>query len=172
MAEARVVPEIEFNEAVRRAGNKAEVMFALAAEAVGRIATLPGHGAARILVDRLGGRRFYAPGLARRLPEFLPTPLREGRRRSCYRLQGAARGALLEFAIGGEARAFPCALASILAKYARELLVERLNAHFARRAPGLRPTAGYVQDGRRFLEDLRHALPAEEVPLHLLVRSR
>lgn len=171
-AEVRVVPEIEFNRAVRAAGNKADVIFALAAQAVSRLAGLPRPGEATILVDRLGGRRFYAPGLASHLPEFLPTPIREGKRRSTYLLHGAARGARLEFAVGGEERSFACAIASILAKYARELLVEQLNAYYRARAPGLRPTAGYVLDGRRFLAELREALPEAEVPLDLLVRVR
>ena len=46
------------------------------------------------------------------------------------------------------------ALASMAAKYLRELFMEGLNAFFAARVEGLRPTAGYYGDGTRFLEEV------------------
>ncbi len=171
-AGVRAIPEAEFNAGVTRTGNKADFHVGLVAEVLAHLATLPRRGDGRILVDRLGGRRFYGGPLASLLPEFLPTPLREDPARSEYLLHGAAAGALLSFRVGGERASFACALGSVLAKYARELLVERLNAFFLDRLPGLRPTAGYVTDGRRFLEEVRRRLDPEEVPLDLLVRVR
>jgi hypothetical protein len=40
------------------------------------------------------------------------------------------------------------------AKLVRELLVARLNAYWSARCVELKPTAGYAQDGARFLRDL------------------
>ncbi|HET6201733.1 MAG TPA: hypothetical protein VFI25_02895 [Planctomycetota bacterium] len=170
VAGVRVVPERAFNEGVRRHGNKASFHLDLVVDLLRHLATLPRRGEGTILVDRLGGRRFYR--LEALLPEFLPTPLREEPARSEYLLHGEARGARLSFCVGGEHLSFPCALASVLAKYAREILVERLNAHFLALLPGLRRTAGYFEDGWRFLGDLRRRLAPEEVPLDLLVRLR
>ena len=63
-------------------------------------------------------------------------------------------------------------LASMLAKYLREAFMERFNAYFASLAPGVPPTAGYVEDGRRWLEATRAARSARGVPDSELVRRR
>ena len=66
--------------------------------------------------------------------------------------------------IGAEALAFEVALASMLAKYLRELFVEALNRWFVARVPHLTRTAGYYTDGLRFLGDLERegALSSDE----------
>ena len=50
--------------------------------------------------------------------------------------------------------------------------MQDLNAYFKSHMPALKPTKGYVQDGRRFLEDTRDLRAALSVPEELLVRSR
>jgi hypothetical protein len=57
------------------------------------------------------------------------------------------------------------------AKYLRELRMARLNAFFAERLPGLAPTAGYVQDGRRFLAEIEPLLASAGVQRDALVRA-
>jgi ribonuclease HII len=42
------------------------------------------------------------------------------------------------------------ALASMVSKYLREVLMERFNRFWQERVPGLRPTAGYPSDAARF----------------------
>jgi hypothetical protein len=71
-----------------------------------------------------------------------------------------------------EDHAFTVALASCLAKYVRELMVERINAWFVERLPSLRGTAGYYKDGVRFLGDVGAVIDAPGFPRHLLVRDR
>ena len=44
------------------------------------------------------------------------------------------------------------------AKYVRELFMQSLNEFFAARVEGLKPTAGYYTDGRRFVEDVGEVL--------------
>jgi hypothetical protein len=39
-------------------------------------------------------------------------------------------------------------------KYLRELLMTRFRSFWLARAPEVKPTAGYFQDGRRFLRDI------------------
>ena len=68
--------------------------------------------------------------------------------------------------------AFPTALASCAAKYFRELMLRPLNRWFAERVPGLRPTAGYYSDGRRFLADVGAIVEARGFPRARLIRSR
>ena len=78
----------------------------------------------------------------------------------------------LVFREKGDVHSFPVALASCLAKYARELVMDAFNAHFHARAPGLAPTAGYTTDGRRWLAEAREVLRAERLPQDVLVRAR
>ena len=67
---------------------------------------------------------------------------------------------------------FCTSLASMVCKYVRELLMERLNSFFAGLSPGLKPTAGYPRDAARFLREteiLRSRLGVSE---ESLVRRR
>ena len=60
----------------------------------------------------------------------------------------------VSFETGAEQKHLPVALASMIAKYVRELLMARLNRFFCGHLPELKPTAGYVQDGRRYLAEI------------------
>ena len=71
-----------------------------------------------------------------------------------------------------EDRWFAVALASCLAKYARELCMDSFNDYFCELQPDLRPTAGYTTDGRRWLRDARAALRGAGIERGELVRSR
>ncbi len=48
----------------------------------------------------------------------------------------------------------PVALASMIAKYVRDLMMLRMNRFFGSRMPELKPTAGYVTDARRYLDQI------------------
>ena len=54
-----------------------------------------------------------------------------------------------------EAQCMPVALASMLSKYLRESLMRRFNSFWKAHLPELVPTAGYYNDGLRFLEDIK-----------------
>ena len=68
----------------------------------------------------------------------------------------------IEFCVGGESRA-PVALASMAAKYVRELSMQAFNAFWADRLPGLRPTAGYPTDALRWRHDAATAIEQAHV---------
>jgi len=57
---------------------------------------------------------------------------------------------------------FPVALASMAAKLVRELMMMRFNRYWQTRNPGLKPTAGYVQDARRWLGDMEGVITNDE----------
>jgi hypothetical protein len=78
----------------------------------------------------------------------------------------------LRFEVGADERHLAVSLASMVSKYVRELLMERVNRYFATKSPELKPTAGYWKDGLRFLEDVRRQLPDFEIDQHRLVRCR
>lgn len=56
----------------------------------------------------------------------------------------------------------PVALASMIAKYVRELAMHRFNRYWSKRMPELKPTAGYTLDARRWLADAAQVITKEE----------
>lgn len=116
-------------------------------------------------VDRHGGRLFYAQTLADRLPGWQVLPVVESAERSVYRLEpgdDAHAPILLRVSAGADTSSMPVALASMSAKLVREVLMSWFNAYWSARLPELRPTAGYRQDGWRWLEDASKIIPPEE----------
>lgn len=130
-----------------------------------------------VVVDKQGGRNDYLAFLARLFPDTWPEELEAGRERSRYRLRtgpgdkdGPVRPAEIVFQAKADRLSFPTAAASLAAKYLRERAMSNLNAWFGARVPGLKPTAGYPQDAKRWLSDV--ADRADELRLDLLVRKR
>ena len=70
-----------------------------------------------------------------------------------------------------ERQHLPVALASMTAKYVRELFMLRFNRFFSRAVPELRPTAGYVTDARRFLSDVQPVIERLRLTPSRLIRS-
>jgi hypothetical protein len=64
------------------------------------------------------------------------------------------------------------ALASMTAKYLRELAMRALNEFWCARVPGLRPTAGYPTDAPRFKQEIAAVQRELGVDDHLLWRNR
>jgi hypothetical protein len=95
---------------------------------------------------------------------------REGRRSSAYEVGGA--GLLVRFEEGADASSPLAGLASMAAKYLREIWMEGLNAWVLREAPGVRPTAGYWTDGVRFLGETGPARARLGVDDRTFVRER
>jgi hypothetical protein len=78
---------------------------------------------------------------------------------------------VIGFETGSEDRHLPVALASMTAKYLRELAMVRLNRFFRDALPEVKPTAGYVQDGRRFLQEVRPVIESQRLQPAELVRN-
>ena len=80
--------------------------------------------------------------------------------KSCiYRLEQSPRQMEIRFEVNADSLHMPVALASMIAKYTRELLMARFNAFFKQRLPDVRPTAGYAMDAKRWLADVEDHLP-------------
>ncbi len=146
----------EFNAAVERLGNKANVLSQMTLELAGAmLAGLPA-GDAVVCCDKHGGRNHYTGVLQHCFPESWVTPRSEQATCSVYECRMEERAVRFEFRAGGEALP-PTALASMAAKYLRELAMGAFNAYWAAQVKDLRPTAGYPSDAKRFREDVRRA---------------
>jgi hypothetical protein len=110
--------------------------------------------AAIALVDRHGGRKSYRPLLQHTFPDDLVVCVHETRECSRYRLRAGGRPVEVSFQTGAE-RHLPVALASMVSKYLRELAMMLFNRFWTQHVPGLRPTAGYPVDARRFAAEVR-----------------
>lgn len=162
----------EFNRAVLATGNKAE---ALARSLRTLLTDLRGLFAGEdlfIRVDRQGGRAYYEGLLNNAFPDCEIRTEDESNEISSYGVTGDSGRMQITFAVRGDATHLPTALASMLSKYTRELYMELLNAYWSERVPGVKRTAGYFGDGRRFYEDIRHAIEADGLDPALILRSR
>ena len=140
-----IVTPAAFNRLLDRGLNKSDLLSQVTLElAAGLII-----GGEPIVVwcDRHGGRKRYAPLVARHFSAPLVQAREETSARSAYAVP--AEHLQIEFSVGGESRT-PVALASMTAKYVRELAMRAFNDHWVRLMPGLEPTAGYPVDAARW----------------------
>lgn len=103
-----------------------------------------------VTVDRLGGRKHYQPFLQDVFPDQFAFTEQETNLCSSYRV---GDGLSVRFLVGGDQASFAVALASMVSKYLRELLMMQFNAFFQRHAPEVPPTAGYPVDAQRWWRD-------------------
>ncbi|MEE9394499.1 MAG: hypothetical protein V3W41_18550 [Planctomycetota bacterium] len=166
----RVFPERRFNLSLEETENKHETLFQEVASLLDEV--LPRAGCARVTIDKLGGRTFYADKLSASFP-FRPLEiLNQSKEESRYRMELNDSAPTLRFWMKGDDRALEVALASMLAKYTREILMAVFNEYWCRRIPGLKRTAGYYQDGRRFLADLSASGKVSSIEIDQLTRRR
>lgn len=119
---------------------------------------LPAGEALEFAIDKHGGRTFYAPMIQTAFPNAWATPLVETADDSSYRIDGHSRPIELHFRPRSDSTSLPAALASMLAKYLREVFMRQFNAFWIERVPGIEPTAGYPNDSKRFFGLIQRAM--------------
>jgi hypothetical protein len=153
--------------------NKAGALFALASDLLAEALRQSPAGPIHITMDRHGGRRYYADLLSGAFPLMPVEPVEEEVEVSRYLLhRDAASPVALTVREKCESWSLPTALASMAAKYVRELAMMQLNAYFQARVPGLRATAGYGLDAWRFLDEVAAVRAADGMPDSQILRSR
>jgi hypothetical protein len=167
----RPVEVEEFNLLIDRTNNKSVAHFYAYCEVISALLDKMPDGS-HLVADRCGGRNHYARILRERCAGTTVRVLHEKVDSSAYLLTASGGQRRLTFVSRGEERAFPTALASCCAKYLRELLIYALNTWFCKQVPGLRRTAGYYVDGKRFLADIAGFAGDRDLPMRRLVRSR
>jgi len=125
-------------------------------------------------VDKQGGRDRYTDLLLRTFPDAQLKVIVESEAGSSYLVHEGPpiRQAIIHFREKAESLFLPTALASMLCKYLREMCMASFNVWWGTQVPDLKPTAGYYQDGMRWLADVRPHLARLNVHTANLVRSR
>jgi len=83
-------------------------------------------------------------------PSLLISIIRETKTSSLYKINNST----INFEVKGDELYFETALASIISKYIRELMMIAFNNYWKSRIPNIKRTAGYPQDGKRFIANI------------------
>jgi len=142
-----------FNRQLEATGSKGIVLSHKTLDLVADAVQQVNGGAIHVLCDKHGGRNRYADLLGNFFPDWLIEIHGEAREVSRYRFGPAERRVEIAFQAKAEST-IPAALASMAAKYLRELAMRAFNRFWCDRQHGLAPTAGYPQDARRFRKEV------------------
>lgn len=103
-----------------------------------------------VVCDKHGGRNRYDDVISTAFDDRFVFRLEESGPQSRYRVGE------LEFCFRTKAEAImPVALASMVAKYVREVVMMQFNKFWQHHLPGLKATKGYPQDAARFWKDIK-----------------
>ncbi len=161
-----------YNKMVSAVRNKASVLFTTTCALINSAFDNFAADGLHIIIDRQGGRVRYRRPLQQMFPDMQLKILKETPAISSYELLRNGKQMRLHFAVGADDRFLPVALASMLSKYLRQLLIENINRYFTGFHSELKPTAGYWKDGLRFIEDLKQNIPQVAYDSNQLIRCR
>ena len=167
---AAVLFEDRFNQLVANTRSKAATSFTFVGKLLRAVWDKFGRYSPTVLVDRQSGRRFYRRQLAMTVPQASLRIMDESAAASEYRLTTGQRCMTVRFEVNADENHLPVALASMVSKYTRELLMSRLQAWFTQRAPQIKPTAGYARDAKRFWQQIEPLLDEWAIEPNMLKR--
>jgi ribonuclease HIII len=161
----------QFNDQVARMGFKSTVNFCAVMRLIDAVWKRWPQDHPRIVVDRQGGRTHYLNDLLLAYPDAHIQILAEDDTLSRYRLDRNGSRLTVSFLVEAESTHLPVALASMTAKYVRELHMLRMNRFFQAMMPELKPTAGYFEDARRYIADIEPLMAQLGVDRRMLIRA-
>ncbi len=175
---ATVVFPGPWNQGLKQLGNKAGLLGGLSCRLAARLMAVieeldpANQHAVYVFCDKQGGRNHYAAMLQEELATSFVSVVSESREQSTYRWTRGGGGPVeTSFTARGEAQ-MPVALASMLAKYLRELSMIAWNRFWQKEVPDLRPTAGYPLDARRFHREIACVQKALAIETNSIWRTR
>ena len=172
-ARSAVISPYEFNKEISGLGNKSLLLFKNCVNLV--IGLWQEYPEIEVVCDKHGGRDRYGPMLARAFRDSRVKKLsEEGKSSSRYEVRDRAgqRRMRISFLKDAEDAHLSVALASMHSKYVRELFLRLFNGFWQELLPGLRPTAGYPEDARRFLGDINGLKTRLGIRDEILIRDR
>jgi len=156
----RIVPCPRFNQIVDEFGSKAVVLAHGMIDLLRSMAATvqPANEPLLFLCDKHGGRNFYAAMLQEAFPNGWIVPEIESAVESRYRVELLERPVTITFRPRADGDSITVALASMLCKYLREVCMRQFNRFWATHVPGIRSTAGYPGDAKRFFDEIKPAM--------------
>ena len=161
-----------YNDLVDKTRNKAAVLFSLTGRFLSELVRRYANKGLVVYVDKQGGRRRYRSLLQQCFANWDLRIVQEDEQASIYQISRGQAAWEVHFKTKAESKHLPVALASIYAKYVRELFMELFNRYWTGQVAGLRPTAGYYTDGKRFLAEIEPTCKKLGTPMGKLIRSR
>lgn len=147
-----IVSPRQFNARTRQHDSKGRALSEISMHVLGQVwreNAATRDEAALIIADKHGGRNRYHEFLPLAFGDTFIRCREEGLESSRYQVGRAE----IRFETKSE-RHLPVALASMVSKYIRELSMILFNRFWTARLPGLKPTAGYPLDARRFRQEI------------------
>ena len=169
---SRCLEVAHYNRMVTTVNNKAKVLFTAVAELMQSAVTEFKDDNLEIIIDRQGGRSHYRRELQLMFGGSDLRIVREDQQASSYEMRMPNRRVRVHFIVGADSRFLPVSLASMVCKYLREVLMDNINRYFTALSSSVRPTAGYWQDGLRFIADIKTHIPQLKFDSNQLVRCR
>lgn len=149
---AQVVGPQAFNTQLVQLDNKAAVTSTVHQEVLRTALAGDLETPTLVVSDKHGGRNRYAEYLQPLCEPHLVLCHQESATLSRYRAGN------VDFRFEPRAESWgPVALASMVAKFTREMAMQQINAWWQTHVPGLKPTQGYPLDARRFWSDTAEA---------------
>lgn len=169
---ADIVCTPRFNALIERHSSKGAVLALSFLRLLRSILEQTPEETVHITVDKHGGRNHYGPLLQDAFPEGWVVTRAETPRQSVYDVLGTDRLVRITFCVEADGSEMTVALASMISKYLREALMTEWNAFWGQEVPGLKPTAGYPSDARRFYDEIAPALKRLQLPEERVWRKR
>jgi ribonuclease HII len=174
IAKISMVSPSFFNKIINKTLNKSSVLeLGWKGHICWWLNELPGDDPLVIISDRLGGKKSYTSLFQETLQgNGIVQVIAENNEGATYKVMGARREILLMVRTKADFRYLPVAAASMLAKHLREISMEMVNEFWQTLQPGIKPTAGYPEDGKRFYDEIKHLLPKHQIKESSVWRQR
>lgn len=143
-----------FNALLKQSDNKATVLSRRSLGLIRHALESTQSREVLVLCDKHGGRRYYMELLQQTFHDMDVSCEEELPNCSRYTMRSSEARWKIEFQKHAEHH-FPVALASMLAKYVRELFMKQFNTYWRSKFPDLRATAGYPADAKRFWDQIQ-----------------
>jgi hypothetical protein len=167
-----VIPAPKFNRLLNEWKLKSGVLATGVIALLRATLELPDDEPIHITVDKLGGRNYYAPLLHEAFPDGWVRVIREGPARCEYVIDNLDREVHIRFEPRADGEHLNVALASMAAKYLREVCMLQFNRYWSAKVADLKPTAGYPGDASRFFADIQPCLAADGTHAHMIWRAK
>lgn len=162
-----------YNGQVELVKNKSNVLFTALCGLIKEVCDGAGSDEEmQVIVDRQGGRVRYGGPLMRMFPGMELSILRESEEMSSYEMIVGGKKMRLHFTMKADQHFLPVSLASMISKYVREVMMESINNYFQGFCPDIKRTAGYWQDGLRFVADIAAMAPGVKYDPAMFIRTR